>query len=124
MSLLNLMGIGTALADTVATTTTAAAPAAQHPAGSIWSMLWLPLLLIVVFYFLLIRPQSKRAKEHRALIEAVSVGDEVITNGGIIGRVSRLKDNFVVLELTKGMEVTMQKGSIASVLPKGTIDSI
>jgi preprotein translocase subunit YajC len=119
MSLLSALGIATAYAVDVPA---AGAAAQQH--GSVWGMLWLPLLLIVVFYFLLIRPQSKRAKEHRALIEAVSVGDEVITTGGIIGRVARLKDNFVVLELTKGMEVTMQKGSIASVLPKGTIDSI
>ncbi len=119
MSLLNLVGIGTALADTTAST----APVASHP-GNVLSMLWLPLLLIVVFYFLLIRPQSKRAKEHRALIEAVTVGDEVITTGGMVGRVARLKDNFVVLELTPGTEVTMQKAAIASVLPKGTIDSI
>lgn len=123
MSLLSLLGIGTALAETATTATTTAAPAAAHP-GNVWSMLWLPLLLIIVFYFLLIRPQSKRAKEHRALIEAIGVGDEVITTGGILGRVVRLKDNFVVLELAQGVEISIQKASIASVLPKGTMGSI
>lgn len=119
MSLLSALGIATAYA-----VETSSAPAVQQHAGSIWSMLWLPLLLIIVFYFLLIRPQSKRAKEHRTLIESIGVGDEVITTGGIIGRVARLKDNFVVLEVIKGTEMVMQKAAIASVLPKGTIDSI
>ena len=115
MSLLNLLGIGTAYAAPVA---------AQHHQGSFWTMLWLPLLLIIVFYFLLIRPQSKRAKEHRKLMDNISLGDEVVTTGGIIAKVARLKDNFIVLEIAKGTEITVQKSSVASVLPKGTIDSI
>src|SRR3990167_2779378 len=102
MSLWSAVGIATAYATEtpVGTATTTQ----QHP-GSVWSMLWLPLLLILVFYFLLIRPQSKRAKDHRSLVEAITVGDEVITTGGIIGRVARLKDNFVVLEVTRGTEM-------------------
>lgn len=121
MSVLSLLGVTDALADAPAA---AANVTAAHPPGSVLSMLWLPLLLIVVFYFLLIRPQSKRAKEHRALVESISVGDEVMTNGGIVGRVARLKENFVVIEVAQGTEMVMQKGAIASVLPKGTMDSI
>ncbi|WP_304986140.1 preprotein translocase subunit YajC [Coxiella-like endosymbiont] len=117
MSLLNLLGIGMAYGAPVA------AQQPPHP-GSFWSMLWLPLLLILVFYFLLIRPQAKRAKEQRQLLENIALGDEVMTTGGIAGKVTRLKDNFVVLEIAKDTEITVQKGSIASILPKGTIDSI
>lgn len=87
-------------------------------------MLWLPVLLILVFYFLLIRPQTKRTKELRQLLEGLSLGDEVVTTGGIMARVALLKDNFVVLEIAKGTKITVQKASISSLLPKGTIDSV
>ena len=117
MSVLNLLDIGTAYAAPIAT------QKPSHP-GSFWSILWLPLLLILVFYFLLIRPQAKRAKEHRQLLENIVFGDEVIISGGIVGKVTLLKDSFVVLEIDKGTEITVQKGSITSVLPKGTIDSV
>lgn len=117
MSLLDLVGIGIAKADTVAPA------AAQHPGGML-SALWLPLLLIVVFYFLLIRPQNKRAKEHKALMDNLTIGDEVLTAGGIVARITRLKDQFVVLEVSKDIHITLQKSSIASILPKGTIDSV
>ncbi len=117
MSFLNLLGIDTAYGMPI---TTQQPP---HP-GSFWSMLWLPLLLILFFYFLLIKPQVKRAKEQRQLLENIALGDEVITTGGITGKIIRLKDNFVVLEIAKSIEITLQKGSITSILPKGTIDSI
>lgn len=117
LNLLDLLDIGTAYAAPVA------AQKLSHP-GSFWSVLWLPLLLILVFYFLLIRPQAKRAKEHRQLLENITFGDEVMISGGIIGKVTLLKDSFVVLKIDKGTEITVQKGSITSVLPKGTIDSI
>jgi preprotein translocase subunit YajC len=116
MSLLSLVGIS----DALAATGTAAAPHAQ---GSIWQMMWLPLLIILVFYFLVFRPQSKRAKEQRNMLNKVSVGDEVMTAGGMVGKVVRLKDNFVVLKIAKEVEVTFQKSSVASVLPKGTVAS-
>ena len=116
MNLLSLLGVGMAHAAPVT--------AQISHQGSFWSMLWLPLLLILVFYFLLIRPQTKRAKEHRQLLEGIFLGDEVVTTGGVLARVSQLKDNFVVLEVSKSVEITVQKTSIASVLPKGTIDSI
>ncbi|OGO94475.1 MAG: preprotein translocase subunit YajC [Coxiella sp. RIFCSPHIGHO2_12_FULL_44_14] len=120
MAWLNLLGISVA----EAATADAGHAALQHPQASFWNMIWLPLLLIVVFYFLLIRPQSKRTKEHRSLLERLSIGDEVISTGGIVAKVIRLKDNFVTLEVAKGVEITLQKSSIAQVLPKGTIDSI
>ena len=85
-------------------------------------MLPMLVLFILVFYFLLVRPQTKRAKDQKKLISSIAVGDEVMSAGGIIGRVSRLKDNFVVLTIAKGVEITVQKSSIVSVLPKGTLD--
>lgn len=117
MSFLNLLDISTVYAAPVAV------QKPSHP-GSFWSILWLPLLLILVFYFLLIRPQAKRAKEHRQLLENIASGDEVMISGGIAGKVMLLKDSFVVLKIAQGTEITVQKGSITSVLPKGTIDSI
>lgn len=87
-------------------------------------MLWLPLLLVLVFYFLLIRPQTKRSKELRQLLEGLLLGDEVVTTGGILAKVTRFKDSFVVLEIAKGTEITVQKASIASLLPKGTVDFV
>lgn len=96
--------------------------AAGHQ-GSIWGMIWLPILIIVVFYFLLIRPQSKRAKEHKSLLANVSVGDEVVTTGGVVAKIAKLRDNFVVLEISRDVQITFQKSSIAQVLPKGTIDA-
>ncbi len=99
-----------------------AAEAAKSP--SILSSLFLPILLIVVFYFLLIRPQSKRAKEHRELVSALGNGDEVVTNGGILGKIIEVKDNFVELEISDNVSIKMQRASIGAVLPKGTIKSI
>lgn len=119
MSILNLLGISQAFA--------AAAPAAsQHPstASGLLSMLPMLIIFILVFYFLLVRPQQKRAKEQRSLMESLSVGDEVVTTGGILGRINKLRDNFVVITIAKGVEITMQKGAISSVLPKGTLESV
>lgn len=87
-------------------------------------MQMLPLvLMVVVFYFLLIRPQSKRAKEHRALIAALEVGNEVVTNGGILGKVTELGDQFVTVEIADGVRVKVQRHTISQVLPKGTLKS-
>ena len=86
---------------------------------------FLPLVvLIAVFYFFILRPQSKRAKEHRAMIEALQRGDEVVTGGGELGRVSKVYEQYVGVELAENVEVTVQKSSITAVLPKGTIKSI
>jgi preprotein translocase subunit YajC len=84
----------------------------------------LPLLLIfVVFYFLLIRPQAKRAKEHRAMVGALAVGDEVETSGGILGRVTETGEQFLVVEIAEGVRVKVQRATISRVLPKGTLKS-
>ena len=85
----------------------------------------LPLVLIfVVFYFLLIRPQQKKAKEHRAMIDAIEKGNEVVTSGGIVGRVSKLNDQFVTIEVAPGVEMTLQRQAISQLLPKGTIKAL
>ncbi len=95
----------------------AAAPAQQPDP----IMSFLPLLLIfVVFYFLLIRPQTKRAKEHKAMVEALSKGDEVVTNGGLLGRITQVDDNFVTLKIADNVEVKVQRQAIATLMPKGT----
>jgi preprotein translocase subunit YajC len=83
---------------------------------------FLPLIFIfVVFYFLLIRPQSKKAKEHKQMVEALAKGDEVVTNGGLLGRITSVGDNFVELELGEGLKVKVQRQAIANLMPKGTI---
>ncbi|HSN72330.1 MAG TPA: preprotein translocase subunit YajC [Steroidobacteraceae bacterium] len=82
----------------------------------------LPLILIfVVFYFLLIRPQQKRAKEHRAMVAALASGDEVVTSGGMLGRIAEVADQFVTVEIADGVQVKVQRHTIAQVLPKGTL---
>ena len=86
-----------------------------------------PLLMMVVFidifYFLLIRPQQKKAKEHQALVSKLSVGDEVVTTGGILGLVTDVGDTFITLEVADGVRVKVQKFQIASLMPKGTLKS-
>jgi len=79
---------------------------------------------ILIFYFLMWRPQSKRAKEHRNLVSALNKGDEVVTNGGIAGKITKVSDEFVVVEVAEGVEMKIQKQAVASALPKGTLKSI
>jgi len=82
----------------------------------------LPLVLIfVVFYFLLIRPQAKRAKEHKAMVAALAVGDEVVTAGGILGKVTETGDQFLTVEFAEGVRVKVQRHTVSAVLPKGTL---
>jgi preprotein translocase subunit YajC len=82
---------------------------------------FLPLILIfVVFYFLLIRPQAKRAKEHRKMVESLAKGDEVVTNGGLLGRVTEVGENFLIVEVADGVRVKVQRQMVASLMPKGT----
>jgi preprotein translocase subunit YajC len=80
-----------------------------------------PILLIVAFYFLLIRPQTKRAKEHKQMVEALKKGDEVVTGGGVLGRITEVGDNFIQLEVTDGVQLRVQKQAVASLMPKGTV---
>ncbi|MCM2313353.1 MAG: preprotein translocase subunit YajC [Steroidobacteraceae bacterium] len=82
----------------------------------------LPLVLIfVVFYFLLIRPQAKRAKEHKAMVAALAVGDEVVTSGGILGKVTETGDQFLTVEIAEGVRVKVQRHTVSAVLPKGSL---
>jgi preprotein translocase subunit YajC len=86
---------------------------------------FLPLILIfVVFYFFLIRPQNKRQKEHREMVSNLSVGDEVVTSGGVLGKVTEVKEQFVRVEVAAGVELSVQRHTIGAVMPKGTIKSV
>jgi len=85
-------------------------------------MQFLPLILIfVVFYFLLIRPQQKRAKEHKSMLEALQKGDEVVTAGGLLGKVKKVGENFVEVEVAANLTVKVQKPQITQLMPKGTV---
>ena len=86
---------------------------------------FLPMIAIfVVFYFLLIRPQQKKAKETRAMLTALQKGDEVVTAGGILGRISKLGDQYVNVEIATGTEITVQRGAVSQLLPKGTLKAL
>lgn len=81
-------------------------------------------VLFVLFYFLLIRPQMKRTKEHRQMLEKIAKGDEVVTNGGLAGKVASIGEAYVTLEVAEGVSVKVQKASVGSVLPKGTLKTL
>jgi len=100
------------------------AQAGGAPGGpSLISTLALPALLLVVFYFLLIRPQSKRAKEQQEMLSKVAVGDEIATAGGILGKVTEVGDQFLSVDIADGVNIKLQKFQVAKVLPKGTVKS-
>ena len=98
---------------------TAPAAATGGAESSLMSMLPL-LLMFVVLYFIMIRPQMKKQKEHKAMIEAIAKGDEVIISGGVLGRVAKMGDSFLHVEVANGVEVQVQRGAVVQVLPKGT----
>ena len=88
-------------------------------------MSFLPLILMfAVLYFIMIRPQMKRQKEHRNMLAAMAKGDEVVTNDGIVGKVTKVTDAYVGVEIAEGTEITVQKASVTTILPKGTIKSL
>jgi preprotein translocase subunit YajC len=93
--------------------------AAAGPESSLLSMLPI-VLMFVVLYFVMIRPQMKRQKEHKALIEAIAKGDEVVTAGGVIGKVSKTADSFIHIEVANGVELQVQRHAVTQVLPKGS----
>ena len=104
--------------------TPAYAQAAAGPFGSDL-MAFLPMVAIfVVFYFLLIRPQQKRAKETKAMLSALQKGDEVVTAGGIVGKISKLTEGYATVEIAPNVEITVQRSAITLMLPKGTIKGI
>jgi len=97
---------------------------AQAAAGGTESTLLglLPLVLMfVVLYFVMIRPQLKRQKEHKAMVEALAKGDEIVTAGGLLGKVAKIGDTYIGVELANGVEVQMQRSAVIQVLPKGTV---
>jgi preprotein translocase subunit YajC len=95
---------------------------APGPAGGIAPLLMM-VVFIVIFYFLLIRPQQKKAKEHQALLGKLAAGDEVVTTGGLLGKVVDVGDTFLTLEVAEGVRLKVQKVQIASLMPKGTLKS-
>ena len=100
-----------------------AAPAAtQGP--SLMANLLMIAVFIAIFYFLIWRPQAKRAKEHRSLIESLGVGSEIVFAGGLMGKIIKLEGDFAVVELTRGVEVKIQRASVISVLPEGTLNNL
>ncbi|MDN3921407.1 preprotein translocase subunit YajC [Roseateles violae] len=88
--------------------------------SSLLSMLPL-VLMFVVLYFVMIRPQMKRQKEHKAMIEAIVKGDEVVTSGGLLGKISKVGESYLTLEVAAGVELQVQRGAVVQVLPKGTV---
>ncbi len=99
------------------------AGAAADPTGGLMGILPM-VLMFVVLWFIMIRPQMKKAKEHKALLEALAKGDEVVTQGGLCGRVTKIGDNYITVEIATGTEVVVQKPAIGLVLPKGTLKSL
>jgi preprotein translocase subunit YajC len=116
---LEILGISNAMAEA----TTAAATTAQSPKEGFLSMLPMLVIFMVVFYFLLVRPQAKRAKEQRQLMGSLAVGDEVVTSGGIMGTVTKLDETKVTVT-SANTELMMQKNAIIAILPKGTLASV
>src|SRR5574343_505952 len=100
----------------------AAGEAAQQP--SLVANLLMIAVFIAIFYFLIWRPQSKRAKEHRTLIESLGVGSEVVFAGGLMGKITKIEGDFAVVELNRGVEVKIQRASVISVLPEGTLNNL
>ena len=99
------------------------AAAAAGPMDSV--MQFLPIILMfAVLYFLMVRPQMKKAKEHKALLEALAKGDEVVTQGGLAGRITEVGDDFVSIAIADNVDIQMQKGAISLVLPKGTLKNL
>jgi len=100
----------------------AAEGAAQDPTGGLVQLLPM-ILMFVVIWFLMIRPQMKRAKEHKAMVEALAKGDEVITQGGMAGRITDIGEQFVQVEVADKVQILIQRQAVATVLPKGTLKS-
>ncbi|TFH73631.1 preprotein translocase subunit YajC [Gammaproteobacteria bacterium LSUCC0112] len=97
--------------------------AAASPNAGLFNLLFIG-GMFVLFYLILWRPQSKRAKEHRELVSALGKGDEVLTSGGILGKVTKVSGEYITVEVANGVELNLQKSSVAAALPKGTIKSI
>lgn len=110
------------ISDALAEAAPAAAGASQQP--GMLEALFPFVILFIVFYFLLIRPQSKRAKEHKKLVEALAKGDEVLTQGGVYGKITEVAEEAITVEVADNVQVKLQRAAVASVLPKGTIKAL
>ena len=97
-----------------------AGAAASQSADPLMSLI-LPIGLVVLFYFFLIRPQSKRQKEHKQMVSDLQKGEEVITSGGILGKITKVNDDFITLEIAKEISLNVQKSAVQTIMPKGTI---
>lgn len=98
------------------------AQAPGGPAGALSPIIML-IAMVAIFYFLVMRPQAKRAKEHKSLLEGLAKGDEVVTAGGVLGKVTDLGENFITLDVGNSVEIKFQRHQIASLVPKGTVKS-
>jgi len=96
--------------------------ASQQGGGS--SFLIMMVVFFVIFYFMLMRPQMKQAKEHKKLIENLTKGDEVVTGGGVLGKIIKVGENFIVLEVARETEIKIQKNSVTALMPKGTMKGL
>ena len=105
----------------------AGVPAAQDPMSTLTGFLPL-ILMFIILWFLMIRPQMKKAKEHQKMVTELAKGDEVVTQGGVVGRISKISENYVTVEVAEGkngpVELTVQKQAIGALLPKGTLKSL
>lgn len=99
---------------------------AQNAAvGSDSIMQFLPIaIVLIVFYFVLVRPQTKRTKEHETMVESLARGDEIVTTGGLLGKITEVGDNFILVELADNIHVKVQKQAVSSLMPKGTIKNL
>ena len=100
------------------------AQAAAAPSGGGYEQIFIMIAMFAVLYFIMIRPQQKKAKEHKALVESLSKGDEIVASSGIAGRITKVSDDFVTVAIAENVEVQMQKPAIAVVLPKGTLKAL
>ncbi len=89
-----------------------------------WAGLLPIVLMFVLLYFMMIRPQMKRAKEHKSMTEALQKGDEVVTTGGLLGKITKVSDAYITLEVASGIEINVQRPAVQTLLPKGTLKSI
>ena len=99
------------------------AESAAAPETGLLNLIML-VVLFVVFYFLLIRPQTKRVKEHKKMVDSLAKGDEIMTGGGILGEIINMADDYVIIEIAPNIQIKVQRQSISTVIPKGTIKSI
>lgn len=117
LTIYSILGVTNAFADAPA------GSAAAGGTGGLLSMLPMLAILVVFMYFMIIRPQSKRAKEQKNLVSSLKRGDEVLVAGGMLGRIENISDDYIILNITQDVNIVMQKTSVVSILPKGTINN-